>query len=238
MPPGCIRSLVIIPYISSYSVTVLSTDCAPISAVRLSLSGYIASKSQIACSRWLLSIMERITSLNAWCSKYSLLALDAIVEFGSMPSSRAYSLINRKHIPCMVEIHASSTCSACACIPARRSASRVFSLMLRAAACVNVIMSACERSLMYAWLASSEPLVSAHTMRCVSVNVLPEPAPASTNTGELSISAIRAWLSLRPIVRRMVCAVFAAWVACAAACAAGVVAACTVRFVAFILVSM
>ena len=101
-------------------------------------------------------------------------------------------------MPWMVDIQASSTESAASSMRARRSVVRTRSRISCAAASVNVMTSTCERLSRKGRPPSPEPGQSAQATRCVSVNVFPEPAPASTNSGSSSVMAILRWRSFRP----------------------------------------
>lgn len=93
----------------------------------------------------------------------------------------------------IVLTQAESTLSASSPSPAWRSAERTRSLISPAAFSVNVMTSAWSRLSRKGLPPSPEPGHSAHTMRRVSVNVLPEPAPAATNTGRSSVVTMRRW---------------------------------------------
>ncbi len=82
-------------------------------------------------------------------------------------------------------------------MPARRSVERTRSLISRAAASVKVITSTCSSPSRKGAPPSPEPGESAQATRCVSVKVLPEPAPASTKSGSSRVSAIFRWRSFR-----------------------------------------
>ena len=78
----------------------------------------------------------------------------------------------REHMPWMVDIHASSVFSACSVRPPARSAPFTRDLISPAAFDVKVMAKTWSMSVKY-------PLSNACTMRRVSVNVLPLPAPAA-----------------------------------------------------------
>ena len=83
-------------------------------------------------------------------------------------------------MPWMVEIHAESTLRACSTMPSARSAPLMRDFSSAAALEVNVMASTRPMS-------STAPLESACTMRRVSVNVLPLPAPAETASDASSV---------------------------------------------------
>ena len=83
-------------------------------------------------------------------------------------------------MPWMVEIHAASTLSAWSIMPSARSAPFTRDLSSAAAFVVKVMASTRPMS-------STAPLSNACTMRRVSVNVLPLPAPAETASEESSV---------------------------------------------------
>ena len=97
----------------------------------------------------------------------------------------------------MVLIHAESTMSACSRMPAWRSVERTRSLISRAAALVKVMTRTWPRSSTNGASPTPEPGESAHAILRVRVNVLQEPAPASTKTGRSSVETIWSWRSLR-----------------------------------------
>ena len=108
----------------------------------------------------------------------------------------------REHMPWMVEIQASSTFSASAAMPSSTSAARMRCLSSAAALSVKVMAST------WSMLSKNgsgrlgsrqssrglEPGRRACMMRCVSVNVLPDPAPADTKSGPSRVRTIRSCL--------------------------------------------
>jgi hypothetical protein len=121
-----------------------------------------------------------------------------ILNCGSSPSSKAWRLRMRPHMPWMVLIQAESTWSACSRMPHSRSVERTRSRISCAAASVNVITSTCDRSSRKGLPSVPEPGESAHATLRVRVKVLPDPAPASTNSGSSRVVTILRCSSFSP----------------------------------------
>ena len=101
------------------------------------------------------------------------------VNSGSSPSSSAWARRMREHMPWMVDIQASSTCSATSPIPSSMRAPRTRSRISAAASLVNVMASTWSRP----WMKGPDSGESAQRILRVRVKVLPEPAPAETKSG-------------------------------------------------------